>query len=292
MEGILDALTHIPVIETAIGMFFVYLLLSLLVSVIQEFIAKLSNRREKVLEDAIIELIGSEAADELYKHPLIKALYVNGKKPSYIPSKSFAIALLEVFKASNSESEDAVDEIRDKVKQLDNSLVRTALLVALKATEGSVETALDNIGTWFDNAMNSVSAWYKTHSQFVTFAVAVVLVISFNADTIALTKQLSGNPALRAELILQAQMEQADVVPENRSNEMDSSDTFNRLLEETKLQFGWWDEEGGWVVPNTAGGVVVKLLGLLITIFMISLGAPFWYDLLSKILRYRKPKAD
>jgi hypothetical protein len=41
------------------------------------------------------------------------------------------------------------------------------------------------------------------------------------------------------------------------------------------------------VLPTDAGGWILKILGLLITIVAVSLGAPFWFDLLKCLINVR-----
>ncbi|MGZ4335290.1 MAG: hypothetical protein ACXVRJ_13605, partial [Gaiellaceae bacterium] len=50
-------------------------------------------------------------------------------------------------------------------------------------------------------------------------------------------------------------------------------------------------------IPNSATGILAKIVGLLLTVAALSLGAPFWYDLLSRFVRVsgsgpRPPTAD
>ncbi len=47
------------------------------------------------------------------------------------------------------------------------------------------------------------------------------------------------------------------------------------------LQFGWK------AAPVGAGALVLKLIGLLITTFAVSLGAPFWFDTLQRVMKVR-----
>src|SRR4051812_46730290 len=43
----------------------------------------------------------------------------------------------------------------------------------------------------------------------------------------------------------------------------------------------------GAAVPRGAGGIALAVLGWLLTIAAISLGAPFWFDTLSRLSRLR-----
>jgi hypothetical protein len=81
-------------IETAIGVFFVFMLMSLVSSQLVEWIASYRGWRAKELEKtiramlydpAIQKNIDKEAlvlADKLYEHPLIASLASPGSKPS------------------------------------------------------------------------------------------------------------------------------------------------------------------------------------------------------------------
>jgi hypothetical protein len=56
-------------------------------------------------------------------------------------------------------------------------------------------------------------------------------------------------------------------------------DTLN-TLSQFEIPLGWT------VLPQTAFGWFLKAIGLVLTALAISLGAPFWFDFLSKILKF------
>lgn len=106
-----------PLIEVAIGLSLVFLLLSLLVSSVCEMLAGLFGWRAQYLWAGIETLLRSPGAREkVYEHPLIKGLaplpavarpvsgllgkigLVRRYGPSYIPSRTFAMALLDVIR--------------------------------------------------------------------------------------------------------------------------------------------------------------------------------------------------
>ncbi len=69
------------ILEVAIGIVFVYLILSLICSAINELVARMSALRSRTLEDGIRNLLdgkspdGRELVDIFYGHHLIKGLY-------------------------------------------------------------------------------------------------------------------------------------------------------------------------------------------------------------------------
>ncbi len=92
-----------PMLDVAIGLIFMYLLLSIIVTVVQEFIASTFKLRNKNLVRAIVELSGSDNKANFFEHPLISPLFRGDvdekgapKKggPSYIPKRNFALAIL------------------------------------------------------------------------------------------------------------------------------------------------------------------------------------------------------
>jgi hypothetical protein len=76
------------ILEVAIGMIFVYLLLSLLCSALGEFIEAKVNNRAKYLREGIKLLLndskggGVDLAQRLYDHGLVRPFYREGKLPS------------------------------------------------------------------------------------------------------------------------------------------------------------------------------------------------------------------
>ena len=126
------------VLDTAIGLIFVFLLVSLLVTVANELISSVMLSRAKWLQFGVARLLGSEWAKRLYQHPLISgtalsspaqidaALPWRGSGPSYIPSRSFVNVLLDLVREGDktlqpirSSLQGALDAARDQKAPLD-----------------------------------------------------------------------------------------------------------------------------------------------------------------------------
>src|SRR5437667_3214123 len=94
----------LDMLDVAIGIAFVYLLVSLLCSAIVEGAEAVLKRRAKDLEMGIKELLRDpELVARLYNHPLLNGLFKGSYSPgmrnlpSYIPSRSFALALMDLL---------------------------------------------------------------------------------------------------------------------------------------------------------------------------------------------------
>lgn len=96
------------IIQVGVGLVLAWLLLSMVVMYIQEWIVSRLGMRSKMLETTIYNVLTDPAiADQFYDHPLIKGLFSgeNGEqKPSYIPSRQFTLALFDVVMNAGKES--------------------------------------------------------------------------------------------------------------------------------------------------------------------------------------------
>lgn len=161
------------ILEVAIGLFFVYFLLSTIASSINELIASALKLRANNLEFALGNMINDPALlRQIVEHPLIRSIGQNASevrgqslepskgpptrpvlegKPSYIPSRTFALAVLDAL--SNPRSEVAaldspgdgsidVGRIRQTARQLANSKPEETPLAQARQLTGQAITAL------------------------------------------------------------------------------------------------------------------------------------------------------
>ncbi len=263
------------ILEVAIGIILVYSLLSLICSTVNEWIiARLLALRSTTLEAGISNLIGAELTQKLYDHQLIDGLARPGKfdsllkrdsKPSYIPPHTFALALLEIV------SQPGV------VPQVDPKVL-AALTTLKRAANGNPAQEQLNIAQWFDDTMERVSGWYKRKVQLLLLALALVICASLNIDTFGLISGLSRDAAVRSTIVSSAQgaaVNQRPPVLDVRQAE--------RSFQQLQPELGWSPDR----LPADLPGWLGKICGLLATTIAVSLGAPFWCDLLSRIVSLR-----
>jgi len=201
------------ILDIAIGMAFVYLLLSLVCSAANEIIEAIVKARAKHLETGIQNLLGKGLSEEIYGHRLVSGLFPNKKrKPSYIPSKTFTQALLNtVFPDGLSVEEGTANplaKLRETVAGLSSNSaaapIQGALLAMIDDAQGDINKFRANVDNWYDAAMDRVSGWYKRRVQFIIMILAVFVVMAFNADSISVLKALANNKALRESVVAAA----------------------------------------------------------------------------------------
>ncbi len=217
------------IIDIAIGMVFIYLLLSLICSAANELIERYSRKRATDLENGISEMLHGENDAEtaklvksIYEHPLVYSLFAKPYSPgartlpSYIPARNFALALMDLIgegaakgatgPGSTSPSEGALANLRAAVEK-NTTLppnVKTALLTFVDASNNPTKVR-ENIENWFDSSMDRVSGFYKRRSQLIILLLGLALSILLNVDSIALVRTLSTDRAMRDSLVAAAQ---------------------------------------------------------------------------------------
>lgn len=277
---------ELQILDVILGVLFVYLLLSLICTSANEMAAGIFSLRAKSLQKGLRTLLqnsGQEGLeDRFYAHPLIKNLCnEKGRKPSYIPSRTFTMALLDTITPANAADRFSAQSVRKALESLPaDSDLRRSLLLFLDEAQDDVALLRENVETWFDNTMDRVSGWYKRQSQKIVLCFAAVFTILANADTISIARTLSTDSVLRESLAAQVvnytEQETPTASQETLQNAM-------RDLKGSGLPLGWSAQNR----PTDAAGWLNKILGLLVTIFAVSMGAPFWFDILGRVVRIR-----
>jgi hypothetical protein len=280
------------ILDIAIGMVFVYLSLSLVCSGVNEWIANLLQSRAKHLEQWVRDLLNPQQAkdeallNDFMNHPLIRALYKQGKKPSYIPSRTFMLALLDVVAPIKAdEGIRDLDFVREKVAKLNNGDVRKTMLALIDDAGDDIAEVRRNIEGWFDDAMERLSGYYKRRTQWVVLLLGITVSIAMNVNTFSVFDRLYHDGAVRAALVAAAgqavqQGQTAGAVPTT------NFEAIQTQLQELKLPIGWSDSDN---VPSLANplGLLVAVLGWAISGFAAAQGAPFWFDTLNKLVNIR-----
>lgn len=285
------------ILEVAIGMVFVYLLLSLICSALNELIEAKLKLRARDLEKGILTLFGDpqktgDIAKHFFDHPLIKAL---GNQPSYIPSRTFSLTLWNLASKAGAAGEAAIGvtrnlpRIRKAVETIPDEKIRQVLLTLIDEAGGDFDRARDNIERWFDDVMDRVSGGYKRRTQWILLAIGLSFAVALNIDSLKIAAKLYQDGPQRSAIVSAAEGYAAAAKDSSASAEARIKENFGRI-EKLGLPLSWAREE----FPKRGAGfgdwlsvIFLKALGLLATGLAISLGAPFWFDILNKFMVVR-----
>lgn len=305
----MGGLFNSAVLDLAIGVIFVYLLMAIICTTINEWLAGLLGARAKTLAKAIGQLLDNqktptgEFLTEFYSHPLITGMKSSAStdtskdQPSYLSGRTFAMTVMDLAAkgANNTQKIGPItlSQLEEGAKALAPGDVGKALLALLQNANGDLQVAQKNIENWFDDAMERASGGYKRKTQIVTVIVAAVLTIATNADTLRIGELLWKNPTLRSSLVEQAKArtETAKEASEVETRaEYPENDPLNPVIKPVtrdelsalKPLLGWQDVE-----VSDGKAWLSRMLGWFLSITAISMGAPFWFDLLKRVMSIR-----
>jgi hypothetical protein len=284
-------------LDVAIGMIFTYLLLGLICSVLNEFIERSLKNRAGDLEKGLRELLndpdGSNLVKKVYDHGMISSLFKGNydpkardktNLPSYIPSRNFALAILGLL-VPDSSATDSIAGFREAVGKIENARVKNALSAMLQAAAGDVNKFRENIESWFNSTMDRVSGWYKRRSQLIVFVLGFLAAGAMNVNSISIANDLWVHKAQRDALVSSAQgylVNHPDDQKGMNAGLKADIDSFENYGLPIGWSISWHRTWQGWIAFG-----FLSLLGWLITACAVSLGAPFWFDVLNKIIVVR-----
>jgi hypothetical protein len=201
-----------------------------------------------------------------------------------------------------------------------------ALLLNLEEYVGEHESKLakarQNVEEWFDDSMDRVSGTFKRYSQMMALIIGFVIALILNVDSIDLTLYLWREPTVRQVL---AENAASFELPgdEMETNPEEALRSFRQQFAGLSLPVGWGinRSEGTalsdancqlfpsvgqsfgipvvgtpfCVIPPQAtnqNNLAVKLLGIVITALAARQGAPFWFDILKRVVNLRATGAN
>lgn len=188
--------------------------------------------------------------------------------------------------------------------------------------EGDLEKFRKKLEDWFDDTMERATGWYKRYTRYILFVVGLLIAASFNIDSIQIAKKLSRDPKLREQMVQNAtnyvkeNQQLAVQLQEMKTGKADSlaivtaQSNYDILIKKSKELSHAADSlvNGDINNVNTLLGLGYdcthiaplhvfffwypdasfrNFIGWLLTALAISLGAPFWFDLLNKLIKLR-----
>lgn len=330
-------------LSIVIGLTFIYLLYSLLGTLLQEIVATNIQLRGLVLRYTIFKLLGDSkntantVSKTFYEHPFIKILktgnFLSGC-PSYIDPDTFSKVIIDLLRGTAINAGDAYKtEIQNSLTSGNlawNNVVpipaetKSYLKTIWIDSQGDTQKFKVLIEEWFNKMMKKSTGWYKQWTQLILFVIGLAIAIAFNVDTLGIVKKLESNPTLTQHVVDQAdnfvkahpnleedlkktgdaieQMMQPKPVKDSLKASAQKQYTETKHLKDSLvsqaktlvandiskvndlLGLGWPNSFLHFEKDANIGRIII---GWLLTALAISLGAPFWYDLLNKLMQLR-----
>ncbi len=266
-------------LETAIGLALLFFVIASLASAIVEVISRILRKRAKDLEETIGQMLsGSAGFDSAAKDALAMfkgtAIYQSANIAASRGRRWFRTDVGPAYLSARSFAE-AVDELLERptgipVEGLDKRLAH--LRSAGRERTLEAKAAMEN---WYDETMSRLSGAYKRWVTAVLFVVGLVVAVAGNASAFHAAQTLWQQPAVREAAV--------NAAANNPSSDVAASARSVQDLAGIGMPVGWqqgadWGD-AAWTASHVAGWLVTALL--------LMLGAPFWYDALSRLVSLR-----
>jgi len=286
-------------LEVVIALVFVMLVLSLFASTVMEAISSVLALRGKNLEKAIRNMLDDDEMETLFyerfrNNPIYEQLsnrFTSKRRPpSYMSDETFRTILFQELLQGKDFS-----KIRDQIEGLPDGSLKRVLVQLLNDAQEDIEEFKTKVKNWYNAVMDRAAGWYRRNTGRILVYIGFGIAIIFNADSIGIFNTLQNDPeALQKVVDLATDFAQkTDSLDLNRRSRLEVQasidkvqSVINNQVESVKTPLGLgWDIDR--VQAMTVEEWIFKLIGLVITAFAISLGAPFWFDLLKKLVNVR-----
>ncbi|MFN7611114.1 MAG: hypothetical protein ACK5QX_09305 [bacterium] len=337
-------------LDIALGMVFVFLIFSLCVTALNEFVAAALSSRARWLRKGITALLAKPGAgaadnrsnappakdeakpvdvDQVYRSPFISALGRGPLKsfqlrfaPSYVPPWTLVKGMLDAANGAVGTALGTFEQVKEAVTKLpDRSPIKVTLQDLIARADNDLGKLQGLVEEWFKTFENQLTAWYRQKTQYVLVGLSLVLAVAMNLDTLAMVRVLSSDTKTRAALAEQgfkaaqansstaildlAPLKSAQDALANAKAKDGTAEELRKLQDNIDRELTELDKKAGQLVDTLAAtGLPMgwkelnfaalstadqlrKVLGWLLTAFALSLGAPFWFDLLQKLSSIR-----
>jgi hypothetical protein len=294
------------ILGVAIGIATVCLIFSVLASHLQELWAAFSARRAAALEIAIGNMLSNaDLSKAFFEHPLIQSISFSSAssvifrrntppvlRPSYISSDIFSRVLQSVLTTSHSLT---ATELPSIIGALPESMVKNRMKTLILGIESDATACNDAIERWYDGTMDRINGLYKRDTQIVLLFLGLILAIACNANLLRVAGTLWTSAAARDEVNAVAQMYgckdgancNADKTYITARTDIEKNLKSLPLGYESFDPFDYWKTAPGKFSKPLLAEWLFNLGGWLLTAIAVSLGAPFWFDLVNKLVNIR-----
>jgi hypothetical protein len=299
-----------PVLDLVILLSFTYFMGSLILSAINEAISGTFRLRQRDLKKGLIRFFLTSdwrnfIKNIFLKSPHIQSLMKNSEQlPAYIPAANFVLAMIEnledgSYKAGNIVSKKIGSTNLDIVPKDAQVVMQTIMKqVSNLPLADQIKEFEKRLEEFYNNTMDRVTGWYKRRVRRILLAVALILAIVLNIDTIKIVNDAMQDKSKLGKVVdnIAANLPRLDslrnvsiVVRDTAGNiEIQKSQTNanNAVItysQTTGYQLGY----EGHFKEQWKNNFWKKLLGVLITAFALQLGSNYWFDLMNKAVNVR-----
>lgn len=269
-------------LDMLIGFIVIIFILSIIAQSAQALLKRFLNPKTNIVVNRIKEILDNITPEEAAKIGMLKSEFDAVKK---------------VVKKKYRFSEFSVDNLKammDEVSKAGSTNKAISGAADIDAIKSKITAKLESEG-------KNLQEKYAHHMGQMSVAIALFISIGLNADSLQMMEKIGSDKAVRQALAQSDYLnrqnieKKSDVQPaatsakeEEERLKKDIAGISELMKEYQGLNIGvkWsktWDDFGktsGW---STIFFLLQKLVGILITTALVSMGAPFWHDTLESL---------
>ncbi|KXK13907.1 MAG: hypothetical protein UZ14_CFX002001467 [Chloroflexi bacterium OLB14] len=287
-------------LEVVIGLVFVFYVLGAIVSLITQWMNEAFETRGKSLEKHLKKIVGDSHVGDFVKLPQLQALRPIRYKSWYsfitsatepkmvekIPVATLVDSYFD-FVGLTATTEITGDKLKELISAFPDSEGKRAIAKWVGQGVTNLEDLRKRTTAYFTGLTDQAAATFRSNSRSFVITLSIFLTLLLGTDSIQLARTLWQNAGVRALAVAQAemvvQMQQAD----GSAPEVNVDDLLQQLIDLNVVKIGWWQTElppAGSTAGTWLGFIVLKALGLGLTVMAVSQGSSFWYDFLKKLV--------
>jgi len=245
-------------------------ILSLIAESVQSILKRILNSKTKQAIDGIREIVKTVTDTDIAKKELV--------------------GLKKRFRVSDL----MVDNMRVIVEEMGN-------LDVVKQGLSNKSLSIDALESKLDAEIENLKEKYITHMRQVSVIVALILCTVLNADSLQMVEKISSDKAVR-QMIIQSEYIQKKLGTEERTEKKapgpaeekeaikkDLASISDIVGEYQGLNIGikWGSTKRDFLDLKDSTQqiffIIKKMVGIMITVALVSMGAPFWHDTLETL---------
>lgn len=286
------------VLDVAIGLILVYYILGAIVSMITQWINEALETRGAALEHYLLKIVGehkdNKYLNEFISLPQLQSLrpirYKNllsvftsdtaPKKVEKIPVSTLVDAYFDLVGLTANKDLSLI-QLAELVDKLPESDAKHAFMSWLNQGITKIEDLRARTTAYFTGLMDQASDRFRANARSFVIILSLFLTLLFGTDSIQLARGLWTNSELRALAVAKADMVVAQEGTDANLNDL------VKELGDLSIKIGWWQTDhpaAAATIMDWVWFVVLKALGLGLTVAAVSQGSSFWYDLLKKLV--------
>ncbi|MBA3266959.1 MAG: hypothetical protein H0T70_01690 [Acidimicrobiia bacterium] len=200
--------------------------------------------------------------------------------------------------------DDVARAIAAELERVCDPDLKTSMQTLWRAASENVVTFRAGVEEWFNDTMDRAAGWYKRLAQTMALVLGLIIAVTLNVDTVHVSQRLWSDGPLRSAVLEQVKKlppptttttvarQPPTGAPETEAPAAPAPDLGAQVgsiqddlsqINSLQLPLGWGEGQR----PHGRGSWGVAVLGWVLTALALSLGAPFWFDLLNKVTSLR-----